>query len=66
MLLPQRSSLIAIKTVSIEEKKESKVDLAHLSGMPVQLSVVLGKCKMKLEDVLKIGPGTIVEPKGCF
>lgn len=44
-----------------EEKKENKVDLAHLSGMPVQLSVVLGKCKMKLEEVLKIGPGTIVE-----
>jgi flagellar motor switch protein FliN len=48
--------------VTSEEKKEAtKVDLAHLSNMPVQLSVVLGKCKMKLEEVLKIAPGSIVE-----
>lgn len=44
-----------------EERKDNKVDLAHLANMPVQLSVVLGKCKMKLEDVLKIAPGSIVE-----
>lgn len=36
-------------------------DLGPLSDMPVQMSVVLGRCKMKLEDILKIAPGEIVE-----
>ena len=38
-----------------------KLDLGALSQMPVQLSIVLGKAQMKLDDLLKMTEGDLVE-----
>jgi flagellar motor switch protein FliN len=46
----------------MEEKKDREnLNLNALSKMPVQISVVLGRCKMKLQDVLKIESGSVIE-----
>ena len=37
------------------------VSLVSLSKMPVQISVVLGRCKMRLSDLLKIEVDSVIE-----
>jgi flagellar motor switch protein FliN len=44
-----------------ESKLKEGVSLSSLSKMPVQISVVLGRCKMRLSDLLKIEIGSVVE-----
>ncbi len=44
-----------------EKKNHENVNLSSLSKMPVQISVVLGRCKMKLHEILNIEPGSVIE-----
>ena len=36
-------------------------DLEAVFDVPVQVSAVLGRAKMEINDLLKLGPGTILE-----
>jgi flagellar motor switch protein FliN/FliY len=44
-----------------ERKMKEGVSLVSLSKMPVQISVVLGRCKMRLSDLLKIEVDSVIE-----
>jgi flagellar motor switch protein FliN/FliY len=44
-----------------EKKNHENVNLSALAKMPVQISVVLGRCKMKLQEILKIESGSVIE-----
>jgi len=45
------------------EPEESKIaaDLAPVFDVPVNISAVLGKAHMSVADLLKLGPGSILE-----
>ncbi len=36
-------------------------DLEEVFDVPVQVSAVLGRAKMEINDLLKLGPGTVLE-----
>ncbi|MEW6642462.1 MAG: flagellar motor switch protein FliN [Pseudomonadota bacterium] len=46
-----------------EEEQTSRVagDLEAVFDVPVQVSAVLGRSKMDVGDLLKLGPGTVLE-----
>jgi flagellar motor switch protein FliN/FliY len=46
-----------------EEEAASRVasDLEAVFDVPVQVSAVLGRSKMDVSDLLKLGPGTVLE-----
>ncbi|RLE09070.1 flagellar motor switch protein FliN [Candidatus Aerophobetes bacterium] len=51
-----------LKNSSKEGKKEaSKDNLQLLLDVPLQITAELGRATMKIEDVLKLGPGSIIE-----
>lgn len=51
-----------LKNNSKEGKKEaSKDNLQLLLDVPLQITAELGRATMKIEDVLKLGPGSIIE-----
>jgi flagellar motor switch protein FliN len=39
----------------------SAADLEAVFDVPVQVSAVLGRARMEINDLLKIGPGTVLE-----
>jgi len=39
----------------------SAADLEAVFDVPVQVSAVLGRARMQINDLLKIGPGTVLE-----
>ncbi|MBX9711032.1 MAG: flagellar motor switch protein FliN [Xanthobacteraceae bacterium] len=48
---------------SMEEDAASRIasDLEAVFDVPVQVSAVLGRSKMDVSDLLKLGPGTVLE-----
>ncbi len=51
-----------LKNNSKEGKKgASKDNLQLLLDVPLQITAELGRATMKIEDVLKLGPGSIIE-----
>ena len=51
------------ETSHTEEETISRVasDLEAVFDVPVQVSAVLGRSKMDVSDLLKLGPGTVLE-----
>jgi|SaaInlV_120m_DNA_3_1039746.scaffolds.fasta_scaffold30247_2 flagellar motor switch protein FliN len=47
--------------LSAEAGAEEEVDLQMLMGVPVTLSVEVGKTKMPIRDLLQLGQGSIVD-----
>ena len=50
--------------MAIETKKKNVRDLANLDvlmNVPLQVTAELGKCKMSVSEVLKLGTGSIIE-----
>ena len=43
------------------EIKRSAADLEAVFDVPVQVSAVLGRSKMDVSELLKLGPGTVLE-----
>ncbi len=39
----------------------SKFNIAHLDGVALEIQVVVGSARMPIEDILKLGHGSIVE-----
>lgn len=50
-----------LETVSPFSDSESSVTLDAVSDIPVQISVVLGKTSMQVQQLLKLGRGAVVE-----
>ncbi|RTL51693.1 MAG: flagellar motor switch protein FliN [Bradyrhizobiaceae bacterium] len=48
---------------TIEDETNSRIasDLEAVFDVPVQVSAVLGRSKMDVSDLLKLGPGTVLE-----
>jgi flagellar motor switch protein FliN/FliY len=40
---------------------KTAADLEAMFDVPVQVSAVLGRCKMDVGDLLQLGPGTVLE-----
>ncbi|MFO0109811.1 MAG: flagellar motor switch protein FliN [Alphaproteobacteria bacterium] len=45
----------------LDEKAEGNITLEAVSDIPVQISVVLGKTSMQVQQLLKLGRGAVVE-----
>jgi flagellar motor switch protein FliN/FliY len=45
----------------MSDQKESEWTLEALYGVPVQVSVVLGRTTMQLSQLLKLGKGAVIE-----
>jgi flagellar motor switch protein FliN len=46
---------------SSEPPNHSAADLEALFDVPVKVSAVLGRARMEVSDLLKLGPGTVLE-----
>jgi flagellar motor switch protein FliN/FliY len=44
-----------------EVTDRTAADLEAMFDVPVQVSAVLGRCKMEVGDLLRLGPGTVIE-----
>jgi flagellar motor switch protein FliN/FliY len=44
-----------------EDKNRGAADLEAVFDVPVQVSAVLGRAKMDVGDLLRLGPGTVLE-----
>ena len=44
-----------------EDHSRSAADLEAIFDVPVQVSAVLGRAKMDIGDLLKLGPGAVLE-----
>jgi len=56
------SGLVAIvRTNSSEQAARIAADLEAVFDVPVQVSAVLGRSKMDVGELLKLGPGTVLE-----
>lgn len=52
---------MADDTGEIDEQNESNISLDAVSDIPVQVSVVLGRTSMQVNQLLKLGRGAVVE-----
>lgn len=48
-------------TTELNEQNDSNISLDAVSDIPVQVSVVLGKTTMQVNQLLKLGRGAVVE-----
>lgn len=48
-------------TVDFDEQDDSNISLDAVSDIPVQVSVILGKTTMQVNQLLKLGRGAVVE-----
>lgn len=44
-----------------QDMDRTAADLEAMFDVPVQVSAVLGRCKMDVGDLLRLGPGTVLE-----
>lgn len=44
-----------------EMENEDEVNLQTVADIPVQISVVLGRTKMRVDQLLKLGRGSVIE-----
>lgn len=44
-----------------EAPDRTAADLEAMFDVPVQVSAVLGRCKVEVGDLLRLGPGTVLE-----
>jgi flagellar motor switch protein FliN/FliY len=53
---------VAVATMEPEgPTTRSAADLEAVFDVPVQVSAVLGRARMEINDLLKLGPGTVLE-----
>ena len=57
--LPLRPDLAA--AADLETVNKTAADLEAVFDVPVQVSAVLGRSRMDVADLLKLGPGTVLE-----
>jgi flagellar motor switch protein FliN len=49
------------ENTDVSERNDSNISLDAVSDIPVQVSVVLGKTTMQVNQLLKLGRGAVVE-----
>ncbi len=52
---------MAEETTTLGDVNDGSVTLEAVSDIPVQISVVLGKTNMQVQQLLKLGRGAVVE-----
>jgi flagellar motor switch protein FliN/FliY len=52
---------VTIEPESSEAPSHSAADLEAVFDVPVKVSAVLGRARMEVSDLLKLGPGTVLE-----
>lgn len=52
---------MAEETTTLGDANDGSVTLEAVSDIPVQISVVLGKTNMQVQQLLKLGRGAVVE-----
>jgi flagellar motor switch protein FliN/FliY len=58
---PSAADVVQIPPGSEGEIDRSAEDLEAVFDVPVQVSAILGRARMAVGDLLKIGPGTVLE-----
>ncbi len=51
----------ALVSESSEPQSHSAADLEAVFDVPVKVSAVLGRARMEVSDLLRLGPGTVLE-----
>ena len=59
-MTPGEHAFPAVETLSHVEQSAPILSLQDLADTPVQLTVVLGHCRLALRDVMELKPGSIV------
>jgi flagellar motor switch protein FliN/FliY len=59
MSVPMRPDLAT--AADVETVNKAAADLETVFDVPVQVSAVLGRARMDVADLLKLGPGTVLE-----
>ena len=58
---PPRPDVVQIPSNGDGEVDRSAADLEAVFDVPVQVSAILGRARMHVGDLLKLGPGTVLE-----
>jgi flagellar motor switch protein FliN/FliY len=61
MDLPELSTPGLESPVAPEGGEKSATDLAPVFDVPVQIQAVLGKCSLEVAQLLRLGPGSVLE-----
>lgn len=59
--VPLQPDAASLDEVDIAEVDRSAADLEAVFDVPVQVSAVLGRTRMEVGDLLKLGPGAVLE-----
>ncbi|MET0546621.1 MAG: flagellar motor switch protein FliN [Caulobacterales bacterium] len=60
MDLPELASA-EMPDVAPEESEKTAADLAPVFDVPVYIQAVLGKCNLDVAELLRLGPGSVLE-----
>jgi flagellar motor switch protein FliN/FliY len=58
---PEPPEAAAVEPSGDDEMSRSAADLEAVFDVPVHVSAVLGRARMEVGDLLKLGPGTVLE-----
>jgi flagellar motor switch protein FliN/FliY len=57
----ESTNMVSSSTASDHEESKIAADLAPVFDVPVNISAVLGKAHLSVAELLKLGPGSILE-----
>ena len=58
---PDESDIVSAEAIEIPETPRNAQDLEAVYDIPVQVSAVLGRSTMEVQELLKLGKGAVVE-----
>ena len=58
---PSAPDVVPLASAGDSDANRSAADLEAVFDVPVQVSAVLGRSRMDVGDLLKLGPGTVLE-----
>ena len=58
---PDESDIVSAEAIEIPEIPRNAQDLEAVYDIPVQVSAVLGRSTMEVQELLKLGKGAVVE-----
>ena len=59
--IPQAPDVVPVSSGSDNNVDRGAADLEAVFDVPVQVSAILGRARMEVGDLLKLGPGTVLE-----
>jgi flagellar motor switch protein FliN/FliY len=58
---PPPADVVSVAPGAEAETERGAADLEAVFDVPVQVSAILGRARMQVGDLLKLGPGTVLE-----